>query len=590
MVRESMNRKFTYCSGLLGIAVFLFPCLAASGATTQPSVGPATRESAAEPGSESESFRPTGFAGGGNQPRSQGDFVPVPDRWRIGIPGDYIQNTRNDSIFNSYHQNVLKGDYPIIGQDIFLNLTVTSDTLFEARSLPVGSGVSAARPGSRDFFGEGDQRLLNENLIFSVDLFKGDASFQPRDWDFRATAVTSYDYLHTEELGVVNPDVVAGTDRFHGWIAMQELFAEKKLADLSPNYDFLSVRAGIQGFTSDFRGFLFSDNEPGVRLFGNYDNNRYQYNLAWFAPVDKDTNSGLNTFNLRSQDVFIANLYRQDFLVPGYTGQLSFHANLDDGRTYYDRNGDLARPEPIGTIGTKNVNAYYLGWAGDGHIGRINISHQFYQAFGEETFNEIAGHQVDINAQFFAVELSYDQDYIRYRTSFVYASGDHNPTGHTASGFDSIFDNPNIAGGGFDFFVRQAIQLSGTGVNLKDRFSTLPDLRTSTGEGQANFVNPGILIYNAGIDYDVTTKLKLITNVSYLQFADTSVLKLLLQDNKIGRDIGLDYGIGLRYRPFLNNNLIMELGAAALTPGNGFRELYSNKTLYSTFLSTTFTY
>jgi len=46
----------------------------------------------------------------------------------------------------------------------------------------------------------------------------------------------------------------------------------------------------------------------------------------------------------------------------------------------------------------------------------------------------------------------------------------------------------------------------------------------------------------------------------------------------------------LRYRPLLNNNLIIELGAAALTPGSGFTEIYSNKTLYSTFLSTTFTY
>ena len=32
----------------------------------------------------------------------------------------------------------------------------------------------------------------------------------------------------------------------------------------------------------------------GVRLFGTRDNNQWQYNLAWFRRIEKDTNSGLN--------------------------------------------------------------------------------------------------------------------------------------------------------------------------------------------------------------------------------------------------------------------------------------------------------
>ncbi len=54
------------------------------------------------------------------------------------------------------------------------------------------------------------------------------------------------------------------------------------------------MRVGIQPFQSDFRGFLFQDSQLGVRLFGNRDNNRWQYNLAWFRRLEKDTNSGLN--------------------------------------------------------------------------------------------------------------------------------------------------------------------------------------------------------------------------------------------------------------------------------------------------------
>ena len=46
--------------------------------------------------------------------------------------------------------------------------------------------------------------------------------------------------------------------------------------------------------------------------------------------LEKDTNSGLNTFAYRHQQVMIANLYRQDFIKPGYTIQASFHYDKDD--------------------------------------------------------------------------------------------------------------------------------------------------------------------------------------------------------------------------------------------------------------------
>ncbi len=538
-----------------------------------------------------DDFRPLGFSGRGSAapPRAGGDFLPLPDRWRIGIPGDYVQNTRGAPL-NPYDQNVFKGDYPILGQDKFLIVTLTSDTLFEARQLPTGSTPSALQPGKFDFFGNGNQQLAVQNFILSAEFFQGDSSYKPRDFEFRATAVGDLNYVHANETQVINPDFREGHDRFDHQLSMQELFVEKELADLSPNYDFVSLRAGIQGFSSDFRGFLFSDNEPGIRLFGSLNNNKLQYNLAAFSNVEKDTNSGLNTFDSRDQAIFIANVFQQDFLFHGYTAQLSFHANIDQGNKEFDQNGGLARPAPIGTIDNKEVDAYYVGWAGDGHIGRLNLTHQFYQAFGRESFNPIAGQGVSINAQFFAAELSYDVDYIRYRASFAYASGDSNPEDKNATGFDTIFDNPNFAGGGFNFFTRQAIRLADTGVNLVNRNSFVPDLRTSKEQGQSNFVNPGLFLYNVGADFDLTPKLKLITNVSYLQFATTDPLRVVLQDNKISRDIGIDYSAGVQYRPLLNNNVILTVGAAALTPARGFRDIFTGETLYSAFVATTFTY
>ena len=44
---------------------------------------------------------------------------------------------------------------------------------------------------------------------------------------------------------------------------------------------------------------------------------------------EKDTNSFLNTFNDRGQDVAIANWYIQDFIFPGYTAEFSVHFDHD---------------------------------------------------------------------------------------------------------------------------------------------------------------------------------------------------------------------------------------------------------------------
>ena len=41
------------------------------------------------------------------------------------------------------------------------------------------------------------------------------------------------------------------------------------------------------------------------------------------------------------------------------------------------------------------VEAAYLGFAGDGHIGRYNISHAFYWALGRDSRNPLAGREQD---------------------------------------------------------------------------------------------------------------------------------------------------------------------------------------------------
>lgn len=528
-------------------------------------------------------------------PPAQEVFLAMPDRWNVAMPqwsrygrsGEYPY-VRTSHWWDPFNRNVLKGDVPIFGQQTFLNITATADTFVDERRVPATTNISSARPGSDDFFGKGEQFALDETFRFSFDLFHGDTSFRPADWRIQVTPAVNMNYLDVRELGIVNVDVADGTTRLDAHASLQEAFFEYKIHDLSRNYDFLSVRAGIQGFSSDFRGFIFVDEQPGVRLFGNLHSDRWEYNAAYFNMLEKNTNSSLNAFALRHQQVMIANWYVQDFGKPGYTTQFSFHYNKDDPSIHYDENGFLARPAPIGVFQPHEIRVAYLGWTGDGHFGRINVDHAFYEAIGTDSLNPIAGRPVTINAQMGAAEVSLDEDWIRYKVSAFYASGDGNPRDGRATGFDSIVDDPSFAGGIFSFWNREGIRLTGTGVALTSPDSLLPDLRTDKNEGQANFVNPGIFILNAGADFDLTTKLKMLLNANYLRFEDTAPIELLLFESPIHNTIGLDTSAGFQYRPPLSENISITGGAATLFPGQGFRDLFTGKTQFSVFANVRF--
>jgi Carboxypeptidase regulatory-like domain len=532
----------------------------------------------------------------------------VPNRWALEQPDYRRYSQRGEYLYTKPHwydpfnRNRLKGDEPIwpelFGQQTFLNLTASSETFFDGRRVPSPSGVSAAQPGSSEFFGHGEQAFFDQTLRFTFDLFHGDASFKPVDWRIRITPELSLNDLDVRELGIVSPDVRHGTNRFDDHVGLQEAFIEVKLHDLSDNYDFISARAGIQQFNADFRGFLFVDEQPGLRIFGNLHSDRIEYNAAYFNFLEKNTNSGLNTFERRHQQVLLGNLYLQDFFFPGYTAEFVAAWNKDDPSLHYDDNGFLVRPSPIGNVINQGgvgpilhgIRVGYFGWLGSGHIGRLNLTHAFYQASGEDTFNPIAGKRVTVNAQMAAAELSYDHDWIRYRVSTFYTSGDANPRDSRARGFDSIDDLPNFAGGLFSFWNREAIRLLGSGILLTAPGSLIPSLRSSKEEGQANFVNPGIFIANAGADFDITPKLKGFANFNFLRFERTESLEYLLFESPIHHTIGEDFGAGLEYRPPLSENIVLTGGASALQPGQGFKDIYTSRTLFSLFGAVKFTF
>ncbi|HEX6284001.1 MAG TPA: carboxypeptidase-like regulatory domain-containing protein, partial [Pyrinomonadaceae bacterium] len=511
----------------------------------------------------------------------------TPDRWRILFPeydryGDRGARGRDIPFkrgrwWDPYNQNVLKGDYPIKGDKLFLILTAVSSTNVEQRRAPTPSGVSTVNPISAEFFGRPEEFAAAQTVQFSFELFHGDTTFKPRDWAVKFSPTFSVpNYLDARENGVVNIDVRRGTNRTDWHVSLEEAFGEVKLFDVNANYDFVSLRAGIQPFVSDFRGFIFSDNNLGARVFGAADNNRVQFNAAYFSMLEKDTNSALNRFDTRHQNVYIANIFRQDFIRKGYTIQGSFHYNDDRRSVKFDRNGFLVRPALIGDVRPHAVKVGYLGFSGDGHLGRLNLSHSYYYAFGHDERNPIAGRRVDVRSNFAAAELSVDRDYLRFKGSFLWAQGDANPTDERATGFDAIFDDPNFVGGQFSFWVRNGIRLTQTGVGLVQPNSLLPSLRSSKIQGQANFVNPGIFIYNGGVDVELTQRIKAVMNVNYLRFHRTEPLELVLFQNRIRHDIGFDYSLGVAYRPFLINNFVLTFGASALQTGRGFRDIFTD--------------
>lgn len=511
-------------------------------------------------------------------------FEEIPNRWyenpwALLPPPTYEINEPGDSV-NPYRQNKFKGDFPIIGDDIFLTATVTEIMSLEGRRVPTPTVNTG---GKSVFFGDPDQFEFRNNFIFTFDLFKGQQAFKPVDWRLKASYVYNVTNIQVEENSVIEANPQRGRSRTTNDVAIQELFIEKHIFDISENYDFLSSEIGIFPFRSDFRGFIFDDSNSGIRIFGNYSENKWQYNLVFFAMREKDTFSELNTFDDRDQQVFIANLYRQDWPILGYTTQISYHFNRDEATSHFNRSDFLVRPAPIGQAKEHEIRAHYVGWTGEGHLGRLNITHALYHVFGRDDDNPIAARETGIRGFLASAEVSVDVDWWRLRGYGLFQSGDRDPRDDDAEGFDGIIDSPNFAGGEFSFWNRQAITLLGT--NLTNRFSPLANLKTSKFEGQSEFVNPGLLLLGSAIDIEATPESRFVIGANWIRFHDSDSLETFLNINDIDEKIGFEVFSGVIWRPFLNNHVIFKVGQNVFWPGEGFQRIYdSSRTLYSVFV------
>ena len=530
------------------------------------------------------------------QPNLPGESIPVPDRWRIvetlGI---------NTNVFDPYNRNTLKGDRPLF-DDWFVNLGLISDTIAEPRAFPIPTGFTGSeKSGVHSTFGSTNSLVLAETAIFSMSFIKGDTAFMPPTYEIRFVPVVNYIYASIAERGILRADPAEGFSRTTHFAGLQEAFFDYHLRNVSDRYDFDSLRIGIQPISADFRGFLFQDAQLGVRLFGNRANNRYQYNIAYFRRIEKDTNSGLNdiTKPLRRDDIYLANVYMQDMFVPGFTGQATIIHNQNhdgfegDGEPYFDENGFLVRPSQIGDGRPHAYKVTYFGLNGDGHFGRFNLTASGYYAHGSSDHNPFTltlpsdSSRTTIGAWFFAAEPSFDFDWIRLRGSLLYASGDGNPSDGHEGGFDAILENPQFAGADSSFWIRQQVPLiGGGGVALTGRNGLLPSLRSSKDEGQSNFINPGLMLIGVGADLDLMPEVRLSLNANHLAFDNTSSLtQLTTAGSKIPREIGYDLSTSVIYRPLFTQNVVFRLSGAALLPSDSFARLYDENASPGVFYS-----
>jgi len=236
------------------------------------------------------------------------------------------------------------------------------------------------------------------------------------------------------------------------------------------------------------------------------------------------------------------------------------------------------RPALLGDLRGRNYDVLYVGYNADGRVGRLNITASAYGAFGEDHNSFFTSKAADIRAYFAAAELSYDHDWMRFRVSGLFATGDHDPYDNKETGFDAIFENPIFAGADTSYWIRQSIPFAGGGrvISINGRNGILNSLRSSKEEGQSNFNNPGTILAGAGADFDLTPQIRLSGNANHLWFENTSSLQALRNEGSIPKAIGWDLSAAAIWRPHANQNIVLRLSAAALLPGGGFRDLFDN--------------
>ena len=228
----------------------------------------------------------------------------------------------------------------------------------------------------------------------------------------------------------------------------------------------------------------------------------------------------------------MANLYRQDFPVPGFTSQAIAVYNRnreDDDRSTTTTASRRARPRS-GSRELRNYDVGYFGLNGDGHFGRINLTASGYCAIGQRrATRRLTGETADIQAFFAAAELSIDFDWMR--AAAVAACTRAATTIRSTTADDRLrcdLREPAVR--------RRRHQLLDPPGGAADRRRQCRAVGPQRRACRPAFVEgarasrtssiPGLMLLGIGADFDVLPELRLSLNANYLRFDDTAVLEV----------------------------------------------------------------
>ena len=227
---------------------------------------------------------------------------------------------------------------------------------------------------------------------------------------------------------------------------------------------------------------------------------------------------------------------------------MSTTATDEGDEIYYDNNGFLVRPAQIGDDRGYNYDVNYLGYNGDGHFGRFNLTTSAYWAFGHSDHNQFSP--------------SPNNDGARRSTASSPRPSRRSISTGSACASPALYRERRQQSAGRPrhrlrrdlrepAIRRRRHELSGSasripligggGVALNQPNGVLADLRSSKDEGQSNFNNPGLDARRRRRRFrPAAASCALSTNFNYLCFADTAPLEFLRhqaehpQDHRLG--------------------------------------------------------
>jgi len=471
-------------------------------------------------------------------------------------------------IYDPYHQNILKADYPIQG-NWFLELSAFNNVTYKSRRNLDFSSVFSDQIAAGKLKFIPHNEFFNENILFGAQLRHNDDTFVPSNFKFRVNGVT--DYKH--DINAFNDGSNTSSHLFDAFVDIQ-LFDFGSRVDGHSNFDLLFLRGGLQGFKSEFHGLIFNDVGLGGRVFGELKKNRLRYDFAYLKLFQKNALSGFIDFSKPSDHQVVIARFSWDDVVPGWNSEWTFHYNRD-----HRRPGAAS----AATLPT-NLDTFYTGATFNGHIGRFTFNPAVFGVFGHADHADtgvVVRHSVAAWAAL--ADWQFKLDFWNFRLGYLYASGDGKPSGTRDTGFDAISDAVQLFGGPISYWVGENIKFGkGDFVRANSLFPSFRGINDV-----ANHINPGLHALNAGVDMTLSPRLDFSANLNFLAFATTGAYS-----NRIviaHKPAGLEENVFLRWKPFLreaNQNVIVDAGFSVLHPLQGLQDAFrSGRTVFSTFLA-----